>query len=104
MKKKNDIVILKNTDEGITRLTLNDENSSNSLSEEMMAALEDNIKTLSLDNTVKVIIIDAIGNIFSSGHNLKEITNARQNDDKGEKYFKNLFDQCSQLMLSLIHI
>ena len=83
MKNKNDIVILKNTYDGIARLTLNDENSSNSLSEEMMEALEDNIKTLSLDNTVKVIIIDAIGSIFSSGHNLKEITNARQNNDKG---------------------
>ena len=103
MKNKNDIVILKNTYDGIARLTLNDENSSNSLSEEMMEALEDNIKTLSLDNTVKVIIIDAIGSIFSSGHNLKEITNARQNDDKGETYFKNLFDQCSQLMQLIVY-
>ena len=85
-------LFLNNIDDGITRLTLNDENSGNSLSEEMMTALEDKIKSLSLNKRVKVIIIDAIGSIFSSGHNLKEITNARQNDDKGETYFKNLFD------------
>ena len=103
MKKKNDIVFLNNIDDGITRLTLNDENSGNSLSEEMMTALEDKIKSLSLDKRVKVIIIDAIGSIFSSGHNLKEITNARQNDDKGETYFKNLFDQCSQLMQLIVN-
>ena len=103
MKKKNDIVFLNNIDDGITRLTLNDENSGNSLSEEMMTALEDKIKSLSLDKRVKVIIIDAIGSIFSSGHNLKEITNARQNDDKGETYFKNLFDQCSQLTQLIVH-
>ena len=103
MKKKNDIVFLNNIDNGITRLTLNDENSGNSLSEEMMTALEDKIKSLSLDKRVKVIIIDAIGSIFSSGHNLKEITNARQNDDKGETYFKNLFDQCSQLMQLIVN-
>ena len=103
MKKKNDIVFLNNIDDGITRLTLNDENSGNSLSEEMMTALENKIKSLSLDKRVKVIIIDAIGSIFSSGHNLKEITNARQNDDKGETYFKNLFDQCSQLMQLIVN-
>ena len=103
MKKKNDIVFSNNIDDGITRLTLNDENSGNSLSEEMMTALEDKIKSLSLDKRVKVIIIDAIGSIFSSGHNLKEITNARQNDDKGETYFKNLFDQCSQLMQLIVN-
>ena len=103
MKKKNDIVFLNNIDDGITRLTLNDENSGNSLSEEMMTALEDKIKSLSLNKRVKVIIIDAIGSIFSSGHNLKEITNARQNDDKGETYFKNLFDQCSQLMQLIVN-
>ena len=103
MKKKNDIVFLNNIDDGITRLTLNDKNSGNSLSEEMMTALEDKIKSLSLDKRVKVIIIDAIGSIFSSGHNLKEITNARQNDDKGETYFKNLFDQCSQLMQLIVN-
>ena len=103
MKKQNNIVILKNIDDGVTRLTLNDENTGNSLSEEMITALEANIKTLSLDKTVKVIIIDAIGSVFSSGHNLKEITNARQNDDKGEIYFKNLFDQCSQLMQLIVY-
>ena len=103
MKKKNDIVFLNNIDDGITRLTLNDENSGNSLSEEMMTALEDKIKSLSLNKRVKVIIIDAIGSIFSSGHNLKEITNARQNDDKGKTYFKNLFDQCSQLMQLIVN-
>ena len=103
MKKQNNIVILKNIDDGVTRLTLNDENTGNSLSEEMMTALEDKIKSLSLDKRVKVIIIDAIGSIFSSGHNLKEITNARQNDDKGETYFKNLFDQCSQLMQLIVN-
>ena len=39
---------------------------------------------------VKVIIIASNGNVFCSGHNLKEITAARNSNDKGESYFMNL--------------
>ena len=103
MKNENDIVILKNTYDGIARLTLNDENSSNSLSEEMMINIQSALDESVNNNQIRVIIISADGPTFSSGHNLKEITNARQNDDKGEIYFKNLFDQCSQLMQLIVN-
>ena len=40
---------------------------------------------------------------FVRGHDLKEITAARENDDSGEAYFKNLFDSCSLLMQLIVN-
>ena len=52
---------------------------------------------------MRVIIIASLGNVFCSGHNLKEITNARKFDDEGKIYFKNLFNSCSSLMQMIVN-
>ena len=51
-------------------------------------------QSASKDKSVKVIVIAANGNVFSAGHNLKDITEARSNDDYGDAYFNKLFDTC----------
>ena len=104
MNKNSQILIKERSDHGVLRLTMNDLVSKNSLSEEMMNDLIAEFKSASKDKSIKAIVLAANGNVFSAGHNLKEITSARENKDKGEKYFKDLFDLCSALMQLIINV
>ena len=90
-------------DIGIFRLTLNDIGNKNALSESMMHKLIEAISKASKDNSVKLIVIASTGNVFCSGHNLKEINEAQKADDKGESYYLDLFKICSELMQSIIN-
>tara|TARA_Y100001970_G_scaffold173534_1_gene211961 strand:- start:2137 stop:2940 length:804 start_codon:yes stop_codon:yes gene_type:complete len=103
MNENLNILIKEKSDKGILRLTMNNSDQKNPLSESMMSMLMDEIKEASSDQSVRVIVLAATGNVFSSGHDLKEITTARENQDNGEVYFKNLFDYCSSLMQLIVH-
>ena len=94
---------VKNVTKSIVRLTMDDEKTGNSLSDQMISLLRTTIKEVSVDKSIKVIVIAATGKIFCSGHNLKEITAARENNDQGEKYFFDLFESCSTLMQSIVN-
>lgn len=99
---KNSLINILNQDNGILRLTLDDENNKNALSKVMISELIEAIGEANNNKEVKVIIIASNGNVFCSGHNLKEITAARNNNDKGESYFMNLFELCSSLMQLIV--
>ena len=103
MKEHLKILIKEKSDEGVLRLIMNNLDQRNALSESMMSILIDEIKDASSNQSIKVIVLAANGNIFCSGHDLKEITAARENDDSGEAYFKNLFDSCSLLMQLIVN-
>ena len=103
MKNEMNILVSDIPREGILRLVMDDQKSGNALSEEMMSKLIKAIKRASIDDSVKVIILAAEGGIFSSGHNLKQITDAREQSEDGEPYFKQLFDQCSSFMQLLVN-
>jgi enoyl-CoA hydratase/carnithine racemase len=72
----------------ILKLIMNDHKSKNALSNKMIFALMNAISSACDDKTIKVIIIAANGNVFSAGHDLKEITEARENEDKGVSFFQ----------------
>ena len=97
-KKINDILKIDQTQTGVLRLILNDPDNKNALSDQMMHQLHQCISDASSNNSVKVIVIAAVGDVFCSGHNLKDITKARANADDGKEYFSDLFDLCSSLM------
>ena len=103
MKENLEILIKEKSDKGILRLTMNNPNKKNPLSESMMRILMEGLKDASADHSIKVIVLAANGDVFSSGHDLKEITSARANEDKGESYFKELFDYCSTLMQLIVN-
>ena len=104
MKDMLESILLKDlNDIGIFRLTLNDIDNKNALSESMMHKLIEAISKASKDNSVKLIVIASTGNVFCSGHNLKEINEAQKADDKGESYYLDLFKICSELMQSIIN-
>ncbi|MDA8958263.1 enoyl-CoA hydratase [Gammaproteobacteria bacterium] len=75
----------------------------NALSKKMIGMLGDEIKGASSDKSIKVIVLAAKGNVFCSGHDLKEITAARENKDSGEEFYQDLFDSCSALMQLIVN-
>ena len=99
---KESLINIFSEENGILRITLDDENNKNALSKAMIGELTEAINAANNNKEVKVIIIASIGNVFCSGHNLKEITAARNNNDEGASYFKNLFELCSSLMQLIV--
>ncbi len=97
------ILLVDRNDYGVLRVTLNDIDNKNALSELMMQKLIKAISEASTNNDVKVIVISSTGNVFCSGHNLKEINKAKETDDKGESYYLKLFKTCSSLMQLIIN-
>jgi enoyl-CoA hydratase/carnithine racemase len=61
--------------------------------EAMMAALEDwRAPTM----PVRVIVIAAAGKVFSAGHDLKEMTLHRADDDRGRAFFEKTMRLCAR--------
>ena len=103
MKKDSEILIKEMSSNGVLRLTMNNLDHKNALSESMMSVLSNEIKNASTDKSIRVIVLSANGNVFCSGHDLKEITAARANEDYGEVFFQKLFDDCSMLMQLIVN-
>jgi len=102
-ENKKEILKIDQSKTSILRLVLDDPNNKNALSENMMKQLKKLLIKASLDDSVKVIIISAVGDVFCSGHNLKDITEARKNEDEGKEYFLDLFNLCSSLMQMIVN-
>ena len=98
---QSDILLEELTENGIMRLILNDTKRRNSLSEEMMAKLTKSLGRASKNDAVRVIVIAGMGPAFCAGHDLKQMSAARNNTDKGLEYFKEVFSACSELMISI---
>jgi enoyl-CoA hydratase/carnithine racemase len=82
--------------EGVVTLTLNRPAQFNSLSEEMLAALQAAFDRIGADAGARVIVIAAAGKAFCAGHDLKQMkSNPRQ------EYYDKLFADCAKLMLTI---
>ncbi len=92
MSEDKKILITEKSNKGVLRLIMNNLDYKNALSKKMMRMLGDEIKAASSDKSIKVIVLAAKGNVFCSGHDLKEITAARENKDSGEEFYQDLFD------------
>ena len=94
--------VLEELENGVMRLILNDERRRNALSENMLDALHEKIMDSAENPKIRVVIISAKGPVFCAGHDLKEITQARDHEDNGIIYFQNLFDKCSEVMKGIV--
>lgn len=95
--KKVPNIIVKQSVTGVSRIQLNNPNTYNALSSEVLKSLIKTFKSLNKENKTKVIILEGLGKGFSAGHDLKEIRQLK----KKSKYNK-LFNLCSKLMLEII--
>ncbi|UWQ55715.1 enoyl-CoA hydratase [Leisingera caerulea] len=96
------MAILERCDTGtIARLTMNTPEKLNALSDEMLAALQEQINALREDSSIKVVILSGIGKGFCAGHDIKQMTAGRAGEDGGKAYFQDLFARCTRVMMGL---
>ncbi|MBL4629397.1 MAG: enoyl-CoA hydratase [Roseicyclus sp.] len=94
-------LILREDRDAITHLTLNSPGNLNALSDDMLAALQDALDTVSEDPAQKVVVLKGAGRVFCAGHDLKQMQAARQAQDGGAAAWRDLFDRCSTLMQTI---
>ncbi len=85
----------------IATLTLNSPANFNALSDEMLAALSDEIARLSRDRSIRAVILKGAGKAFCAGHDLRQMQSHRTDADKGAAYYQSLFATCAAMMQSL---
>jgi len=85
----------------VAHLKLNAPERLNALSDEMLAALQEQIDALREDRTVRAVILSGAGKAFCAGHDLKQMQQGRQNEDGGKAYFADLFARCTRVMTGL---
>ena len=91
-------IIVQSSNNGISRIKLNEPSTYNALSLNTLKSLIECFKNFNDDEKTKVIIIEGSGKGFSAGHNLKEI-----NSLKGKPDYKKLFNLCSELMMTIVN-
>ncbi len=96
------MAILERDDSGaVAHLRMNAPERLNALSDEMLAALQSEFDALKDDSAIRAVILSGTGKAFCAGHDLKQMTAGRQAEDGGKAYFKDLFDRCAAVMLSI---
>lgn len=96
------MAILERSDtNAVAHLQLNHPEKLNPLSDEMLAALQAEFDDLREDRSIRAIVISGAGKAFCAGHDLKQMTSARQNEDGGQAYFADLFGRCATMMQTI---
>lgn len=85
-------------EDAVTHLTMNAPERLNALSDEMLAALQETLDALATDTSCRVVTLSGAGKAFCAGHDLRQMTAMRQNEDGGAAAFKDLFERCSRVM------
>ncbi len=97
MIKNIENVIVKSSENGISRIIIDHPKSYNSLSEKTIKSLIQVFNYYNKDKKTKVIIVEGSGKGFSAGHNLKEVRSFRKKTE-----YSKLFNLCSKLMLEIV--
>ena len=92
-------VLLKESDRGVLRLTLNRPDARNALSAALMSELLDSLARAATDAQARVVVIAGAGPAFCAGHDLREI----RADQRRETY-ERVFALCSELMLAIVRL
>lgn len=88
---------------GVLRITLDDSARRNALSERMLGELQEILDRAASDAQVRVLVLAANGPAFSAGHDLKEITRAREHADSGRAFFEDLMSRCANVMQAIVN-
>ena len=91
--------VLREDKNGVVTLMLNRGDRMNPLSTVMLSALQAELHRVAKDADAKVVVLAGAGKHFCAGHDLREM---RAHPDKA--WQKSLFDQCSEVMLSLVRL
>ena len=102
IEKEDKMSLVERIDDGaISRLLLNQPSRLNVLSDDLLNTLQEELISVGKSRNIRCLIISGAGNGFCAGHDLKEMTNKRQNPDGGVAYFRDLFVRCSKMMTTI---
>ncbi len=89
----------------VLRLEMNNP-PANALSVAMMLAMKAELDAAREDRTVRVVVLASAmpGTLFSAGHDLKELTVHRADDDRGRAFFARTMKLCAELMQTIVHL
>ena len=96
--------LLRSDSGGIVTLTLNRPAARNALSEALIDALTGELDRIAADPQVRAVILTGSGPVFSSGHDLKEMTARRSDPDRGRAYFAAIMARCSAMMARVVRL
>jgi enoyl-CoA hydratase/carnithine racemase len=82
--------------DGLATLTLNSPATYNALTRPMMSALQEVLDAIAFDRSIHAVVLASTGKAFCAGHDPKEMRS-----DPSEVFQRDLFEQCSRMMLSL---
>jgi len=91
--------VLRGDKDGVATLTLNRGDRMNPLSTGMLFALQAELDRLAKDTAARVVVLAGAGKHFCAGHDLREMRS-----HPGKAWQKALFEQCSEMMLSLVRL
>ncbi|MEW6639913.1 MAG: enoyl-CoA hydratase [Pseudomonadota bacterium] len=97
-------ILTRETVDSVAILTLNRPAARNCLSEGLIAALHGALDDVRDDRAVRAVVIAANGPVFSSGHDLKELTARRSDADRGRAYFATIMNACSAMMQAVVRL
>ncbi|KAA2238175.1 enoyl-CoA hydratase [Salinarimonas soli] len=97
-----DAPLLRHDRDGVATLTLNRPGARNALSEALLDALGTELDRIAADGTVRAVVLSAAGPVFSAGHDLKEMTARRADEDRGRAYFAEVLSRCSGVMQRIV--
>lgn len=90
------LVLRADRPDGLCTLTLNRPHAFNSLSQDLLTALQAELDAIAASPAVRVVVIAGAGKAFCSGHDLKEMRANHRKD-----YMQALFRQCGEMMLTI---
>ena len=100
--RPDEAILITQQDGPTARLKLNRPDARNSLSFAMLDRLAEAISQYGADTDTKVIILEAAGPGFCAGHDLKELTAARSQPDRGRAFFEDTMGKCSEVMQAIV--
>jgi enoyl-CoA hydratase/carnithine racemase len=100
----NEAVLLHENLDGIAVLTLNREAARNSLSTELLEAMIAALAAIADDPAIRTVVIAANGPAFCAGHDLKELTARRSDEDGGRAFFTTVWQLCSTMMQAVVRL
>lgn len=99
-----DDILIRADDGALATLTLNDPGKLNALSTAMLTRLEAELARIASDPGTRVVILKGAGRAFCAGHDLREMTDARQAADGGRAAYRALFALCTRVMLAIVRL
>lgn len=96
-------LVLREEEGAVALLSLNRPKARNALSIALMEALLAQIEAVGADPAIKAVVLRAEGPAFSAGHDLKEMTARRADEDRGRAFFSETMQLCARMMQAVVN-